>query len=90
MCRDWRKGALLYVFLEHFQTSVLRSGSRESQEVRKMQTLLCTAEPLAVSKEEVPFYFCCSVTRPTWAFSTRSGILRNIYELTIQHSSELE
>lgn len=57
MCRDWRKGALLYVFLEHFQTNVLRSGSRESQEVRKMQTLLCTAEPLAVSEEEVEFCF---------------------------------
>lgn len=42
MCRGWREGALLYVFLEHFQTNVLRSGSRESQEVRKMQTLLCT------------------------------------------------
>lgn len=45
MCRGWCKGTLLYVFLEQSQMNVLRSDSWESQEVRKMQTLLLCTVP---------------------------------------------
>lgn len=100
-CRGWRKGVLSYVFLERFQANVLHSGSRESQEVRKMQTLLCTGPCIPVRPAPCGLWgrgwvLFLSVSAVVWP--GRAGllalevgwILSNIYELSIQHSSEPE
>lgn len=90
------ESTLWYVFLKHFQMSVLQSVSQESQEVRKTPTSLCTLTSGAWSTcslwEEVEFCFLSvSVVWLVWpgwsgAFSTESEILGNIYELNIVQS----
>lgn len=94
--RGRSKSTLWYVFLKHFQMSVLQSVSQESQEVRKTPTSLCTLTSGAWSTcslwEEVEFCFLSvSVVWLVWpgwsgAFSTESEILGNIYELNIVQS----
>lgn len=95
--RGWSKRTWLYVFLKHFQMNVLPSGSQGSQEVRKTDigvhgTLsLVHWAPLQSLGKRASFVcsFCCVVS-VIWAFSTRSAILGNIYELSPQHNSEPE
>lgn len=88
--RGWSKRTWLYVFLKHFQMNVLPSGSQGNQEVRKKDIGVHRA-PLQSLGKRASFAcrFCCGVS-VIWAFSTRSGILGNIYELSPQHNSEPE